>query len=554
MCRSRFSTLALLLGSSLALADQSAPLLLHNATIYTVNPQQPWASAMVIDEDGSIVAIGDDADVADYVDDQTETIDLAGRLVLPGFQDSHAHVLDASSEAQGGCQVEAADDVAQWLAEITVCNRQDDGDWLLGWGFSLHSLLEQQKTPRELLDGIISDRPVAIMEETSHAYWLNSKALALAGIVSDTANPPGGIILRDAAGVATGVLLDNAGDLAMDKALPPSKVLEEVYYQAVLAGQRGLARNGITSVADARVFWRRGHLQAWQRAERNGELTARTTLGLWAYPTLDDAEQLAALKALYNAGTADSLLRVTQVKFYVDGIIHNTTARLQQPYNQSLPGVESKGLYYFSPSRLERYSRELAKTGFDMHIHAIGDQAVSDALDAIDATDGQGRHRITHVELVAKADIPRFAQLEVIADFQPSPYFTPSFLKSNEPMIGQRAFAMLPMRELYDAGARVTLSSDWDVNPLSPLDIMQNALNLGDRGLPSLEAAVKAYTLDAAYTLRQEQYTGSLEVGKQADLVVLDQNIFELPINQIGKAEVLWTLRGGQEVYRSTAF
>lgn len=554
MCRSRFSTLALLLGSSLALADQSAPLLLHNATIYTVNPQQPWASAMVIDEDGSIVAIGDDADVADYVDDQTETIDLAGRLVLPGFQDSHAHVLDASSEAQGGCQVEAADDVAQWLAEITVCNQQDDGDWLLGWGFSLHSLLEQQKTPRELLDGIISDRPVAIMEETSHAYWLNSKALALAGIVSDTANPPGGIILRDAAGVATGVLLDNAGDLAMDKALPPSKALEEVYYQAVLAGQRELARNGITSVADARVFWRRGHLQAWQRAERNGELTARTTLGLWAYPTLDDAEQLAALKALYNAGNTDSLLRVTQVKFYVDGIIHNTTARLQQPYNQSLPGVESKGLYYFSPSRLERYSRELAKTGFDMHIHAIGDQAVSDALDAIDATDGQGRHRITHVELVAKADIPRFAQLEVIADFQPSPYFTPSFLKSNEPMIGQRAFAMLPMRELYDAGARVTLSSDWDVNPLSPLGIMQNALNLGDRGLPSLEAAVKAYTLDAAYTLRQEQYTGSLEVGKQADLVVLDQNIFELPINQIGKAEVLWTLRGGEEVYRSTAF
>ena len=554
MCRSRFSTLALLLGSSLALADQSAPLLLHNATIYTVNPQQPWASAMVIDEDGSIVAIGDDADVADYVDDQTETIDLAGRLVLPGFQDSHAHVLDASSEAQGGCQVEAADDVAQWLAEITVCNRQDDGDWLLGWGFSLHSLLEQQKTPRELLDGIISDRPVAIMEETSHAYWLNSKALEQAGSTGDTPNPEDGIILRGAAGEATGVLLDNAGDLALDRALPPSKVLEEVYYQAVLAGQRGLARNGITSVADARVFWRRGHLQAWQRAERNGELTARTTLGLWAYPTLDDAEQLAALKALYNAGTADSLLRVTQVKFDVDGIIHNTTARLQQPYNQSLPGVESKGLYYFSPSRLERYSRELAKTGFDMHIHAIGDQAVSDALDAIDATDGQGRHRITHVELVAKADIPRFAQLEVIADFQPSPYFTPSFLKSNEPMIGQRAFAMLPMRELYDDGARVTLSSDWDVNPLSPLGIMQNALNLGDRGLPSLEAAVKAYTLDAAYTLRQEQYTGSLEVGKQADLVVLDQNIFELPINQIGKAEVLWTLRGGQEVYRSTAF
>ena len=121
--------LVLLLGSNLALADQSATLLLHNATIYTVNAEQPWASAMVIDEDGSIVAIGDDEDVADYVDDETETVDLAGRLVLPGFQDTHAHVLDASSEAQGDCKVDAADDVPQWLQEIKACSDNDDGDW-----------------------------------------------------------------------------------------------------------------------------------------------------------------------------------------------------------------------------------------------------------------------------------------------------------------------------------------------------------------------------------------------------------------------------------------
>lgn len=554
MLGTRFLALAGLLASSLAQANQTGTLLLHNGSIYTVNVQQPWASAMVLDEGGSIVAIGDDEDVAEYVDDQTETVDLEGRLVLPGFQDTHAHVLDASSEAQGDCKVDAADDVPQWLQDIAACNSEVDGDWLLGWGFSLHSLLDQHRTPRELLDSVISDRPVAIMEETSHAYWLNSKALELAGIADDTPNPEGGIILRGESGEATGVLLDNAGDLALDKALPPSKALDEVYYQAVLTGQGELAQNGITSVADARVFWRRGHLQAWQRAARNDELTARTTLGLWAYPTLDDDKQLAELKGLYDAGSADSLLRVSQIKFYVDGIIHNTTARLQQPYAESLPGVGPKGLYYFSPERLERYSRELAKAGFDMHIHAIGDQAVRDALDAIDATSGQGRHRITHVELVAKQDIPRFKQLEVIADFQPSPYFTPSFLKSNEPMIGQRAYAMLPMRELYDAGARVTLSSDWDVNPLSPLGIMQNALSLGERGLPNLEAAIKAYTLDAAYTLRQEQETGSLEVGKQADLLVLEQNIFDLPVRQIGKVKVLWTLLGGKETWRDKDF
>ncbi|MCZ4321163.1 amidohydrolase [Pseudomonas anguilliseptica] len=544
----------LLLGSSLAVAAEPGATLLHNGKIYTVNDAQPWASALVIDDEGSIVAIGDDDDVAEYVDDQTEVVDLEGRLVLPGFQDTHAHVLDASSDAQGDCQVSPQDDAAQWLEELQACNEKDDGEWLLGWGFSVHSLLDEEQTPRELLDSIITDRPVAIMEETSHSYWLNSKALEMAGIDDETENPEGGVILRDEAGHATGLLLDNAGDLALDKALPPSRALADIYYQAVLAGQDELAKNGITSVADARVFWRRGHMEAWRRAAEKDELTARTTLGLWAYPTLDDEEQLAELKSLYDPGSADSLLRVTQIKFYVDGIIHNTTARLQQAYNQSLPGVEPKGLYYFSPGRLERYSRELAKAGFDMHVHAIGDQAVSDALDAIDATGGQGRHRITHVELVAKQDIPRFKQQGVIADFQPSPYFQPSFLKSNEPMIGDRAYAMLPMRELYDSGARVTLSSDWDVNPVSPLGIMQNALSLGGRSLPSLEAAVKAYTLDAAYTLRQEKDTGSLEVGKQADLVVLDQNIFDLPIKQVGQAKVLWTLLGGEETYRDKNF
>ena len=543
-----------LLAGGLVVSAQADSRLLHNGKIYTVNDQQPWASAMLIDEQGRIVAIGDDDDVAEYVDDQTETLDLEGRLVLPGFQDTHGHVLDASSEAQGGCELSPEDEVPQWLSALKACAADAEGEWLLGSGFALHALLAAGQSPRELLDGIISDRPVAIMEETSHSYWLNSKALQLAGIDDDMADPAGGVILRDAAGKATGVVLDNAGDLALDQALPPSKALEEIYYQAVLAGQEELAQNGITSVADARVFWRRGHMQAWQRAAQNDELTARTSLGLWAYPTLDDDEQLAELKAMYDAGNNDSLLRVTQIKFYVDGIIHNTTARLQKPYDESLPGVDRKGLYYFSPERLERYSRELARAGFDMHIHAIGDQAVSDALDAIDATDGQGRHRITHVELVDNDDIPRFKQLNVIADFQPSPYFTPSFLKDNVPTIGARAYKMLPMRELYDAGARVTLSSDWDVNPLSPLGIMQNALSLGERSLPSLEAAVKAYTLDAAYTLRQEQDTGSLEVGKQADLVVLDKNIFDLPVSQIAKARVLWTLLGGEEVYRDKAF
>ncbi|MBM7060573.1 amidohydrolase [Pseudomonas sp. UL073] len=534
-------------------AEPAASLVLHNARIYTVNSAQPWAQALAISEEGEILAVGSDAQVEEHADADTEFVDLDGRLVLPGFQDSHAHVLDASSEAQGGCQLEADGSLEQWLEAIGECAEAARGEWLLGSGFSLHTLLDSGASPRALLDEIAADLPIAIMEETSHSYWLNSKALQLAGIKALEGNPEGGVILRDEQGRPTGIVLDNAGDLVMDKALPPSKALQAVYYQAVLYGQEQLARNGITSVADARVFWRRGHLEAWQRAAREDRLKARTTLGLWAYPQLDDDEQLADLKALYAPGAADSLLHISQIKLYVDGIVHNTTARLRQPYQHSLAGVDPRGLYYFTPERLQRYARELTAAGFDLHIHTIGDQAVRDALDAV-AQATPGRHRLTHVELVDQADLPRFRQLDVIADFQPSRYFTPSFLKDNRPLIGPRAEQMLPMRALYDSGARVTLSSDWDVNPLSPLGIMQNALSLGVRGLPNLEAAIRAYTLGAAYTLRQEQDTGSLEVGKQADLLVLDRDIFRLPASQIGQAKVLWTLLGGEQVYRSKDF
>ncbi|PAV47611.1 hypothetical protein CK486_11090 [Pseudomonas sp. HAR-UPW-AIA-41] len=533
--------------------EQAASLVLHNARIHTVNDEQPWAQALAIDGDGRIMAVGSDAEVEEYADERTEFVDLKGRLVLPGFQDTHAHVLDASSEAQADCPLQADESLKQWLDTIGECSDSASGEWLLGSGFALHTLLQSGQSPRALLDQIAPDRPVAIMEETSHAYWLNSEALRLAGFEQAQDDPEGGVILRDAQGRPSGVVLDNAGDLVMDKALPPSKALQETYYQAVLAGQEELARNGITSVADARVFWRRGHLQAWKRAADADQLLARTSLGLWAYPQLEDDDQLEALADLYDAGREDSLLRVNQIKLYVDGIVHNTTARLREPYQSSLPGVDPRGLYYFTPARLQRYARELTAVGFDLHIHTIGDQAVRDALDAIEQAD-KGRHRLTHVELVDRADIARFRQFGVIADFQPSPYFTPSFLKDNQPLIGQRTYRMLPMRELYDSGAHVTLSSDWDVNPLSPLGILQNALSLGPRSLPSLEAAVRAYTLDAAYTLRQEQDTGSLEPGKQADLVVLDRDIFKLPVNQISQAKVLWTLLGGEETYRGSSF
>ncbi|MBS7689869.1 amidohydrolase family protein [Pseudomonas lalucatii] len=166
----------LMLASSALQAAEPAARLLHNGKVYTVNEQQPWASALAIAEDGRILAVGDGQALQAYVDAQTERVDLQGRLVLPGFQDTHAHVLDASSQAQGDCTLSPGDGVERWLEQLEECNAEDEGDWLVGWGFALHSLLEEDEAPRDLLDAVVADRPVTLMEETSHAYWLNSRA------------------------------------------------------------------------------------------------------------------------------------------------------------------------------------------------------------------------------------------------------------------------------------------------------------------------------------------------------------------------------------------
>lgn len=527
---------------------QNAALILHGGKVYTVNPEQAWAEAVAIDSSGKISAVGNDAEVLALAADNTERINLRGRLLLPGFQDTHAHVLDASSAAQGDCTLDPSDALDDWLDAIADCRVAKPNGWLRGTGFALHTLLEAEQSPRQLLDEIGDLQPIILMEETSHAYWLNSAALERSGV--QDGDPTGGIVLRDADGEANGILLDNAGDLALDAALPTSPELDSINDQAIADSQYELARNGITSVADARTFWRRGHYQAWLRAARNGGLSARTVLSLWAYPHLDDDSQLAELKAMLDTDGSD-LLRVTQIKFYVDGIVHNSTARLLQPYQHSLAGVDPLGLYYFTPKRLNRYARELSRAGFDMHIHAIGDGAVHDALNAIAKTAGKGRHRITHVELVDDRDIPRFARLNVTADFQPSAYFLNENLREHEPAIGKRAQSLLNIRKLHDSGARVTLSSDWDVNPLSPLGIIASALRLGERGLPDVESTLKAYTIDAAYVLRQEHETGSIEVGKWADLVVLDTDLFAASVDEIEGAKVLRTLLGGEEIYRA---
>ena len=545
-----------------------------NGEIYTVNKAQPWAEAMVI-EKGQLLFVGQESEAKTWVNENTQIHDLKGKTVLPGLHDVHLHPLEASSE-EIQCILDSSKTVSAWVSNIKVCAQQNppaangdgtngpNGEWLLGWGHSILTLVESSTEPRKLLDAINDSRPIAIMEETSHSVWVNSKALELLeldGIITEQ-KIAGGAVLLNEQGKATGVLLDGAGDLAFDMAMAETPERLERNYQSLLAGLDEVAKNGITSIVDARIYWKRGYLKAWQRARDEDALTARSVLSLWAYPNINDEAQIKHLASLYE-NDVDSMLRINQIKFYSDGITHNATSALLAPYEAGAyyDEVGPVGLNYFDEKRLTHYATELSKVGFNMHIHAIGDRAVRESLNAIEAAQlankspsnkGIGRHRLTHVEMVADIDKKRFAELDVIADFQLAGEFThPENFEEMEPLIGERAHSQLPVRDIYDTGAVVTLSSDWDVSSLSPFVGMQNALTRGAQSLPDLASVIEAYTINGAYVMDQDHITGSIEVGKEADFIIIDQNPFEIDLNKISEIKVLKTILAGETVYQS---
>jgi len=559
----------LLQGCGGAQADTSTDTLKRqlwlNGDIYTVNKEQPWAQAMVI-EKGQLLFVGPEIEAKSWVNENTQIHDLQGKTVLPGLHDVHLHPLEAASE-EIQCLLDSSKSISAWVDNIKACAQQypkaAEGEWLLGWGHSILTLVESTTEPRKLLDDLNDSRPIAIMEETSHSVWVNSKALELLnldGIISEQ-DIEGGAVLLNEQGKSTGVLLDGAGDLAFDLAMAETPERLERNYQSLLAGLDEVAKNGITSIVDARIYWQRGYLKAWQRARDENTLTARSVLSLWAYPNIDDDKQIKHLASLYE-NDVESLLRINQVKFYSDGITHNATSALLSPYkaNAYYEEVGPVGLNYFDQQRLTHYVTELDKVGFNMHIHAIGDRAVRESLNAIEAAQlenntaankAPGRHRLTHVEMVAESDKKRFAELNVIADFQLAGEFThPENFAEMEPLIGERAHTQLPVRDIYDTGAVVTLSSDWDVSSLSPFVGMQNALTRGVQSLPDLATVIEAYTINGAYVMDQEHITGSLENGKEADFIVIDQNPFKIPVNKISEIKVLKTILAGEIVYQ----
>jgi predicted amidohydrolase YtcJ len=546
-----------LLCSSHLIQAQIADKVFKNAKIYTANSNQQFEEAIAIHTD-TIIYVGSNIGVQSYIDSNTTVIDVMGDLILPGLHDVHMHPLEAGSSAGGGCLLDQQElNPENFIPVLQACNVQPNSNgWIVGSGHALENLLGATREPRFILDDIDSVNPIMIMEYTSHSLWVNSKALELVGFDTLQTDPVGGHIMIDnVSGHANGILLDNAGDAILSLALASNSTLDSINYEGLINNSLpDIAANGITSICEARTYWKRNYQQIWQQAKTDGELTCRVVLNPWAYPDDPLSTLIPALQSLYDTG--DDMLRSTQVKVYSDGITINATASLFEPYNYNYGFPFTNGLVYFDALRLTQLITALEPIGYDFHIHSIGDKGASHALDAIEnagvANGSLGqRHRLTHLEIVRASDIPRFAQLGVIADMQVAGHFTqPSSWSDVNYLVGAyRTDSTVPLRALYDANARINLSSDWDVSSINPFVGMENAITRSPQNLPNMQEVVDAYTIHGAYTMRQEDKTGSLEVGKYADLVWVDQDIFTIPPNQIGQTNVVLTLLGGQAVY-----
>ncbi|WP_411065619.1 amidohydrolase [Vibrio rotiferianus] len=549
---SPLTLIASLIMSSNALAVEKADMILTNAKIHG----HENADAIAV-HDGNIVFVGKVSDTKKYRNKNTEVIDLEHGYVMPGFIDNHNHVFEAASEAGGNCELSMDVSLEGQVPYLKACSRNSKPKgWLMGYGFSLDAILNEDniQTPLEVIDGIFPDRPVVIMEQTSHSMWVNSAALELAGITKDSPEPQGGKILKDpVSGELNGILFDNAGDIVMEMAWNSLEGQFDQSYDGLMVGLEESASYGITTIGDGRLYWKRGWYEVWKQAEKDGNLTARVSLRPWIYPADSMEPQLTFLKKIQSSD-ASSLLLVDQVKMYSDGITINGTAKTLAPYLDTYIPDEPYGINYIPPSQMKTWLDALDKIGYSAHIHAIGDGAVRESLNAVEHARSNGStkpYTLTHVELVDPEDIGRFTKLNVTADFQVGSEYVVEHDHSWAKLFlgAKRAHSLMNLKAIFDTGANLTLSSDWNVHELNPLVGIANSIRMGDTGLPNVEAAIDAYTINAAVSLGIQDITGSIEVGKSADFAILDKDITRLSPDDIADTEILMTVLQGDIVF-----
>ncbi len=549
---------------------RDADLILLNARIYTVNPGQPWADAMAI-RDGQITYVGNNQGAREWIGESSKTVDLNGQMILPGFHDIHVHPVESGVLYQQ-CVLFDIRGVAKLLDKIRACaSANPDDEWIVGGGWTLDNFVPSGLPDKKLLDDIVPDRPVSLKSSDGHSLWVNSKALELAGIDATTRDPENGRIDRyPNSNEPSGSLQEDSAIMLVAKHEPPltpDDLINGLKYA------RDLFHSfGITGVQDALLKLEPGDgyygLDAYNHLDARNELNLHVVTALFWENAVPLAQQLPKFVRARQQQSATGHVQATAIKIWLDGVIEARTAALLAPYSDREDGF--RGDLQNSPEALNEAVIGLDAADFQVHFHAIGDRAIRVSLDALEQArmvngDRDSRHHLSHIQLFDPADIPRFAELNVVANFQPLWAIQDSYITDlTWPRLGEeRSRWLYPIGTMQRSGARVGFGSDWYVTSVNPLDGIETAVTRldpnGATDMPlgmgeeiTLDEAIENYTINSAYVNFLDDKVGSIEVGKQADLVILNKNLFAIPAHEINQTNVVATLFEGCLVYLSS--
>lgn len=586
-------------------AEQVASPLVLWGPIYTMNPSAPWAEAVVVLE-GRIAFVGSKEGSREYLTADAKVIDVSslpeGGLILPGFQDAHVHPLSGMIIEQS-CDMARCGGLEPALALIEeYAADHPEMEWIVGGGWDM-SWFPDGLSLASVLDRVMADRPAVFRRVDGHAVWANTAAMKAIDVYhKDFPDPPHGRIDKDPhTGLPIGSFQEQAGDL-FQKHIPPLPMAARV--EALELGMKRMASLGITAFQDALI--RGPNIHAYEEAIRDPKrFPLKCSVCLWwdFHHAEDDGanvqkqveDQMLQMKAHRSdyakliEKTDNKLVRVNTIKLMLDGVMETKTAYLHEPYcschvksgeAHKSHEADHRGITNFPRDYVHMVTAAADNAGFQIHCHSIGDNALSDVLDAFEQIkkerEARGewegcdlRHQVAHLQVVRPVDVPRFKALDVIANFQPYWSFKDTWMIVAMQHLQERSAWQYPIREVLDTGAHVCFGSDWFVSSLNPLDGIEVAIThlplgtkpdseeakdpLNPHQRITLEQALRAYTLGSAYAGFLDKETGSIEVGKAADIIVLDKNLFEIPTHDIHTAKVTHTFVDGALVYAASS-
>lgn len=537
-----------------------------NGRLYTVDAEKTWAEAIAIRGD-EIIFVGDNAGAEKWVGPETVHHDIAGKMMLPGFIDSHMHPVAGGAFATS-LSLDTFGSVDDWITAIDeYAEANPNKPLLFGYGF-LASIFGPVGPTRQQIDAVVGDRPVLIMDEGFHGAWANSMALEMLGITRDTIDPVPGFSYykRDENGDATGYLLEGTAGSAMDSL---NAITEQIVVDGTKLVFQIMNQYGVTSAFDAGAIGYEEILhKVLQQASSSGDMTVRV-IGASRPKGPEDLDTAIANATLWRDTIRGENYHYRVLKLMDDGTVEGRTAAMFEDY-QGEPG--NSGETVFTQDELSTTVTAAAAENIDVHIHALGERAVHEALNAIEASravhpNSETRYTICHIQVILDQDLPRFAALDVIA--QSTPLWA-AYDTHGEQFVSEDQFSRFwRFKSLADLGVKLTFGSDFPasgagtlgMSPLFNIEIGHTRQDPGDPDAPiqpreserlDIDTLIRGYTINAAYQLHMENDIGSIEVGKQADVIVLSDNLFETDAYEIGKIDVELTIQGGKVVYQAS--